>query len=160
MIRKLVSTCFYVGCAPGAPGTYGSLAAVAIALVLLQFDSPATAGIVLLGLAALLTFVGARLGSWAESYYGKTDPSQFVLDEVVGCFAALGPVLMIFPDANLLPKIGLPFLFFRVFDVIKPFPAGKAELVPGGWGIMLDDLVAACYAVAASVAGILLFCRW
>ncbi|NQT20266.1 MAG: phosphatidylglycerophosphatase A [Planctomycetes bacterium] len=157
MIRKLVSTCFYVGCVPGAPGTYGSFAALAVALVLLQFAPPATTGLVLLGLAALLTFVGAPLGTWAEGYYGKKDPSPFVLDEVVGCFVAMAPVLLLFPNARPLLGLGGAFVFFRIFDVLKPFPIYLAEKAPAGWGIMLDDLVAGCYAAGATIAGMLLF---
>lgn len=152
-----MSTCFYVGCVPGAPGTYASLASLAVALILLQFASPATTGLVLLGLAALLFVIGARLGTWAEGYYGKKDPSPFVLDEVVGCFVAMAPVLLLFPNAKPLIPLGGSFVFFRIFDVLKPFPVDLAEKAPGGWGIMLDDVLAGCYAVAAAVGGMLLF---
>lgn len=157
MIRKLVSTCFYVGCVPGAPGTYASLASLAVALVLLQFASPATTGVALLGLSALLFVVGARLGAWAEGHYGREDPSPFVLDEVVGCFVAMAPVLLLFPNAKPLPALGISFVFFRIFDVLKPFPVDRAEKAPGGWGIMLDDVLAGCYAAGATVGGMLLF---
>ena len=157
LIRKLVSTCFYVGCVPGPTGTYASFASLVAALILLQLALPAATGRMLLGLAVLFTFVGARLGTWAEEYYGKRDPSPFVLDEIAGCFVALAPVLLLFSNARPLPTLGIVFVFFRIFDILKPFPANRAEKMPGGWGIMLDDLVAGCYAAAATVGGMLLF---
>lgn len=157
MIRKLASTCFYVGCVPGAPGTYASLVAVGLCLLLMHLLGSAVAALIALALAAVFFFFGAWLGRWAESYFGTGDPSAFVLDEIVGYFVAAAPVLLVFPNAKVLPVLGLPFLFFRVFDVLKPFPVNVAETAPDGWGIMLDDVVAGCYAAVTSITGIVLF---
>jgi len=157
LIRKLIVTFFFVGYAPVAPGTAGSLAAVAVCAAAWYLAPPATAGLILAGLAVTLFFIGAGLGGWAENHFGKKDPSPFVLDEVVGYIVAFAPVLLCFPNAGPAALLAIPFFFFRIFDVLKPFPVSAVEAAPGGWGIMLDDVAAGCYAVAASVAGMWLF---
>ena len=98
---------------------------------------------------ALLFPVGAvaiGLGSWAQDYFKAEDPRQFVLDEVVGQWA----VLLFVPLAqHPVSSVAAGFFLFRAFDIGKPFPIGRIERLPGGWGIVLDDVAAAAYAVAA-----------
>ena len=89
--------------------------------------------------------VGIALGPWAEKHYGRKDPSQFVLDEAVGYWLA-----MLFLPLAAGPKVVLTamivqFFLFRVADIIKPCPANRSQKLPHGWGIVVDDLLAAVY---------------
>jgi len=145
-MRKWAVTCFHLGEFPFASGTAGSLGAVALYLVAsLQFQGQALS--VFAGVAGVLfALLGIGLGRWAEAYYMKHDPGQFVLDEAAGQMIALvgvtGPVLA----APHWQVALLGFFFFRVFDVIKPPPVRQAERLPRGWGITLDDCLAGIYA--------------
>jgi len=125
-----------VGRAPVAPGTVAS-AVTAVALWLLNL-SP-------LALAALLIVV-TGLGTWAadeaERALGGKDPGAIVVDEVAGMMLAVLAV----PLTPTVLLVG--FLLFRVFDVVKPFPANVAQRLRGGVGVMADDLVAGLYALA------------
>jgi phosphatidylglycerophosphatase A len=86
----------------------------------------------LLGVLGVFTTTRYSLGQKRE------DPSEVVIDEVIGTWVAV---------TGLSPGLGLPALFlFRVFDIIKPFPVNTAEKLPGGLGIMVDDVVAGVYA--------------
>ena len=88
----------------------------------------------------ILFFLGVFAGSRAERIWRIKDPQPVVIDEIVGMWISL---LLIPPETI---YILAAFVLFRLFDVIKPFPARQAELLPGGWGIMLDDLFAGIYA--------------
>ena len=167
MIRKLIASWFFVGYFPIASGTAGSFAASVVGIALVLLLGSTAAGIALLALSVVLFIAGMPLGTWAEAHYGRKDPSPFVLDEVVGSYVALAPVLLFFPGMcaradillGIVPAFALPFFFFRLFDVIKPYPANRAELLHGGLGIMLDDVIAGVYAAGAAVSGVLLFFR-
>lgn len=124
-----------VGRAPVAPGTVAS-AVVAVALWLAQ---PAP----LARLVALVLVVA--VGTWAsheaEPVIGGKDPGAIVVDEVAGMMLAVAA-------APLTPgALAAGFLLFRLFDVVKPFPANTLQRVRGGAGVMLDDLVAGLYAL-------------
>jgi phosphatidylglycerophosphatase A len=99
-------------------------------------------------LLALLVVVIFFLGVWAagrsEQFFGRTDPGHVVIDEVAGQMTAF--LLLPHPSWKLLLA---GFVLFRVFDISKPFPAGRAERLPGGWGIMVDDVIAGIYALGA-----------
>ncbi len=134
---QLLATWFGVGLLPVAPGTWGSLAALPFAWGFYTFGGPVT-----LAAAAVAAFAG---GIWAagriERASGIKDPSQVVIDEVAGQWLALSAVA---PDL-LLYAIG--FVLFRIMDIVKPWPASWIDRrMPGGIGIMLDDLVAGAYA--------------
>ncbi|HEY3187688.1 MAG TPA: phosphatidylglycerophosphatase A [Solirubrobacteraceae bacterium] len=124
-----------VGRAPLAPGTVAS-AVVAVALWLLQL-SP--------GVLALLLVAVTVLGTWAadaaERALGGKDPGVIVVDEVAGMMLA---VLAVPPTAVV---IVVAFFLFRVFDVLKPFPANASQRLRGGLGVMVDDLIAGFYAL-------------
>jgi phosphatidylglycerophosphatase A len=129
---KVMSTFFGAGYFPLAPGTFASLAAVALyRFVLAGLSGPIFAGVIigvyLLGVAAAGSF--SRL-------LGERDPRKIVIDEVVGQWIAL----FLIPPSWL--NLALAFFFFRVFDIIKPFGIRDTERLPGGWGIMTDDVVA------------------
>lgn len=134
-VPLLVATGLYLGRVPYAPGTAGSLAALLVFLPLRH--QPWT---VHLAIVALLFAVGTYTAHRTEQLLAAHDPSVVVIDEIVGCWVAL---LQISP---LLTPLLLAFALYRAFDIWKPFPVGRVERLPGGWGIMLDDLVAAIYA--------------
>jgi len=151
--REWAATCCYLGEFPFAPGTAGSLGAAALYLLAsVWLDGRAlslAAGIAGLVFAA----VGIRIGRWAQEWFRQRDPGEFVLDEAAGMMLSLvGVTPTLWQAATQAPwKVALAaFLFFRLFDIIKPFPAGRAERLRGGWGIVLDDLVAGVYAAVCT----------
>jgi phosphatidylglycerophosphatase A len=140
-----IATCAKVGYFPIAPGTAGSVVGLGLVAALRYLPLGVRAG----WLAALLVALASglfALGVWAagkaEKFFGRVDPGQVVIDEVVG-------QIIVFVGQPLAPWEWLlaGFLLFRFFDVIKPFPAGRAEHLPGGWGIMLDDVIAGVYSL-------------
>ncbi|MBI2903297.1 MAG: phosphatidylglycerophosphatase A [Candidatus Methylomirabilis oxyfera] len=134
-VPLLVATGFHLGRVPYAPGTVGSLAAFLLFLPFRHLQWT-----VHLSIVAILFAVGTYAAGTAERALGARDPSAVIIDEIVGCWAAL---LAIPPHhAPLLSALAL----FRLFDIWKPFPIDRVQSVPGGWGIMLDDLVAGFYA--------------
>ncbi len=139
-----IATCAGVGYFPIAPGTAGSVVGVVFvaAVGLLPLARPWQVLLVLLLVAGLL-----GLGVWAagkaESFFGRVDPGQVVIDEVVGQMITL----LLWPRASWKWLLA-GFLLFRFFDIAKPFPARQAERFPRGWGIMLDDVLAGAYALA------------
>jgi len=153
---KLIATGLFTGYAPFAPGTAGSLAGLFLYSFIPGMDTTVVlsiAIIVFFGLgvpsaSAVARVVGHQLSRGAKTTKdlfqpGKQhppDPSIVVIDEVVGMWISL----------LLLPKniaiAAAAFLAFRVFDIVKPYPARQLERYPNGWGIMLDDVVAGVYA--------------
>lgn len=123
----------FLGCAPVAPGTFGTLGGVAIAYFL-GGSQPYLAWLLLT--AAVLYVVGRSLGPWTEENLGK-DPGAFVLDEVIGYLIT---VAWITPPS--LFALVVAFALFRVFDILKPGPVKRMERLPGADGILLDDVVA------------------
>jgi phosphatidylglycerophosphatase A len=131
----LLATVGYVGHFPFAPGTAGSAAALFLYALLRWIGSP----VVDVATIVVLFVAGCWAGSVAEAHYGRTDPGYVVLDEVIGMLLTLLFVPVTWSGA----LIG--FLLFRVFDVVKPFPARQCERLHGGLGIMADDAVAGIY---------------
>ncbi|MEL6428188.1 MAG: phosphatidylglycerophosphatase A [Planctomycetota bacterium] len=135
----LASTFFGLGLSPVAPGTFGTLGGVLIAWAL----SGTQDYLVAVLLAAVVAYVAGRLAApWAERLAGK-DPGFFVMDEVVGYLVA---VAWIGPPTWL--TLVVAFVLFRFFDILKPPPVRWFERIPGGDGILLDDVVAGVYALA------------
>lgn len=131
------------GYAPVAPGTVASALTVLL-LWLVPFTR-----------AGLVVFLGAVivLGTWAaqhaEAAIGGKDPGAIVIDEVAGMVLSV----LVFPLT--VPVLVVGFLFFRLFDIIKPFPAHGSQRIGGGVGVMIDDLIAGVYALL--VVGLM---RW
>jgi phosphatidylglycerophosphatase A len=148
-----IATSGGVGFFPIWPGTVGAAVGLVVVVVLQHLPLNRT------GLGAVVSLVAAgifALGIWAagraENFFGRRDPSQVVIDEVVGQMVTL----LARPDASW-KFLLLGFALFRFFDVVKPFPAGRAEHLPGGWGIMTDDVVAGIYSmIGLSVMGLVL----
>ena len=132
---------------PLAPGTAGSALGLALVFAFRQTSlTPLWLGVSLAAFAGLLFFVGVWSAGKAEKVFGRVDPGQVVIDEVVG-------QIITFVVTPRVTWTGLlaGFILFRVFDIVKPFPARGAERIPGGWGIMMDDLVAGLYSLLVLV---------
>lgn len=133
LIEKLLGSGFYTGYVPFASGTFGSLAAVLIYLIP-GFENPT----VLLLSISIFTVIGVNLGTKFEKIYGR-DPKECTIDEFVGTWISL-----LFLPKNVLFISGA-FIIWRLFDIIKPFPANSVEKIKGGWGIVLDDVISGFY---------------
>jgi phosphatidylglycerophosphatase A len=142
-VARVLSTWFGCGYSPFAPGTVGAAAAVAIAYVL-SWDSLWN---------ALAGVVAGGIGIWAATIEaqssGRKDPGHIVIDEVAGQWITLCGATTLSWKSWL-----LGFLLFRLFDIWKPAPVRQLEALPGGTGIMADDLMAGLYgAVVLYLAG-------
>ena len=129
-LNYCIATGFGTGLAPKMPGTVGS--AFAVLLVWLAFPSLLWAQIALVVGTSLL---GVWTSQNVSTYLGVKDPSMVVIDEIAGIF-----VCFLLVPVNIWTLI-IGFLLFRLFDIWKPGPIGALEKLPGGWGIMLDDLL-------------------
>lgn len=132
-----IATCFGVGYVPFAPGTVGSFAGLVLWVVLPR-SLPVEAGVIFVAFAG-----GAWAAGVAERHFRATDPGPVVIDEVMGMLVTLFLVPVGWIGAL------VAFLLFRLFDVVKPYPANRLERLPGGVGIMADDFMAAVYANVA-----------
>jgi phosphatidylglycerophosphatase A len=153
---------FGVGYLPIAPGTWGSLVGVGIYLLLrsLFFRVVDPSGSFLrvpslplflaaeLVLITLITLIGFWAASRTEKLLGRKDPGKVVIDEVAGQLIALLPIVPGLGRAW--PSIIIAFLLFRLFDIVKPYPARRFENLESGLGIMSDDLVAGAYAAVVT----------
>jgi len=131
-----IATFLGIGKIPFAPGTWASLAAAPLFYPLIDFP--------LIHLATLVVvyFLGVyATGQYAKNI-GEEDPSSAVMDEVLG----MGVAMLAIPRQW--PFVVMAIILFRLFDIWKPYPIHRAEKLPGGWGIMTDDLVAGIYALA------------
>ena len=135
-LAVFVATVGYCGYFPIAPGTVGSAAGLLFYLFVWWTQSP----VVEVGLIVLLFTAGIWAGTTSERYFGGIDPGPIVLDEVVGMLITLAFIPVSLTGA----LVG--FVLFRIFDVIKPFPARRLESLHGGLGVMADDAMAAIYA--------------
>lgn len=156
---------FGIGRIPIAPGTFGSLIGLLWFLVLARTGNFWWyAGGTLLGLALSVWLCGR-----AEKILQQTDPSSIVLDEICAmplCFGWWMASLCFLHGRCLLPREFLEgnnrwwmlviFLLFRFFDIVKPWPIRNLQRLPGGWGVTVDDMLAAIYVAALSAAATLL----
>lgn len=143
LVARVIATWFGCGYWPVGPGTAGSAAAVAIALVFAW--SPLT-----LVIATAVLLVPATWAAHVEAKTsGRKDPGQVVVDEVAGQWLTLAGATALNWKSCL-----LAFLMFRALDIWKPPPARRLEGLPGGVGIMADDVMAGLYgALAVALAG-------
>ena len=147
-----IATAGGAGLVPKLPGTIGSLVGVLIYLLIYGYGFRN----IYLGLLAILIPVSVWAAGHVEGIYGK-DASQIAIDEVVGQMITLGFVVRSGTGALLTAAI-LGFLLFRFFDILKPFPIRRLEGLPGGVGVVADDVGAGIYAfltlvVLESLAG-------
>ena len=144
---------FGAGRIPFAPGTFGSLVGLLWFYLLLRTGS--------FWMYLLGTVLGLALSVWlcgrAERILNQTDPGSIVLDEISAmplCFA--GWLAVPWFQRNEFPAPGWPliaivFVLFRIFDIAKPWPIRRTQKLPGGWGVTVDDALAAVYVAALSL---------
>ena len=150
-ISWFIATWFGSGLLPKAPGTWGSLAAIPFAYLFSIYTCPYAQ---LFGITALF-FIGICVSDKIEESAQIKDPGFIVVDEVVGQWMALLPLPFLYTiiDNNSFYLYSVPiavagFLVFRLFDIWKPWPVNYADKnIPGGYGIMLDDVIAGMYAL-------------
>lgn len=133
MNSRLFATFFGAGYAPVASGTVGSLAALPLAWL------AAGSWPLGLGLAAVVAAAGIPAAGKASRECGDTDPSIVVIDEVIGMILAVAGL------GRNWRRILFAFLVFRAFDIVKPSPCRELEKLPGGFGIVADDVAAGIY---------------
>lgn len=131
----VLSTWFGCGLVPFAPGTLGTIASLPVVLWLGRHPIPHR----VLGLA-VLTALAVWSSGRSQQLFGKSDPSEVVIDEVAGFVLTL----FLLPISWLTVICG--FILFRFFDILKPFPIRRSERLKGGLGVVMDDLLAGLYA--------------
>lgn len=152
-LRRLfwvVATSLGVGLLPGPRGTYGSALTLAGAALWLAGVGAPLKGLPYLLLLLVVSLAAVFVSQTAEKneiYGSKSDPGQIVIDEAVGMLIALygqtSPISWW--------QLGLAFAAFRFFDIVKPWPVNAAQRLPGGWGVVLDDVLAGLYALGVVV---------
>jgi len=133
--EKLIGSGFYTGYIPFASGTFGSIAALLIYWIP-GFENPLVMYLVII----LVGVFGIYVGNKFEKKYGK-DPAECTVDEMVGQWISL----LFVPKTIVLSAI--IFFMWRFFDIVKPFPARRLEDLPGGLGIMIDDVISGFYSL-------------
>jgi len=138
-LAVFLATAGYSGYFPIAPGTVGSAVGLLVYAAIRWAQSPVLPIVEVLVILSLFA-AGVWASTAAERHFGGIDPGPIVLDEVVGMLMTLAFI-----------PVGLSgalagFVLFRIFDVIKPFPARRFEALHGGLGVMADDAMAAIYA--------------
>ncbi len=157
-----IATGFGLGYLPVAPGTWGSLGGVALAwgtpwillwslsAVASLFVDTSQVGvqvfIVQIEVGVIVGLIGVWAARKAATFFGKSDPQQVVIDEMSGQQITFLPLGALSFAGGGWKYVVLGFVLFRVFDIVKPWPARAAEKWPGGWGIMADDWFAGMYA--------------
>jgi len=136
-LAVFLSSAGYTGFVPFAPGTAGSI--VGLGAYALMRWAHATTLAELLVIVALIA-VGVWSATLAERHFGLDDPGPVVIDEVAGMLISLALTSVGWTGAV------AGFVLFRLFDIVKPYPAGRLERLPGGLGIMADDAMAGIYA--------------
>ena len=133
---RLLATGFYVGYTPVAPGTAGSMLGLFIYWIIPGSET------LFFGIAiATLTLAGAWTAGRIERDSGIKDNQIIVIDEIVGTLITLWAIEKTFI------WLATGVILFRIFDIVKPVPVRTVEKVPGGWGVMLDDMVAGAYSL-------------
>lgn len=141
-LSSLLATCFGIGRIPFAPGTFAAAAALPFGILLVMRGSLA----IMIG--AIIAIV---VGVWACGQHAAkarvADPSECVLDEVAGQWIALVPIALYGRPFDWRPY-AIGFLLFRFFDVLKFWPMSAGERLPGGLGVVADDVLAGLFAAA------------
>jgi phosphatidylglycerophosphatase A len=144
----LLLTGLGTGYLPIAPGTWGSAGACAVFLAVAFAAGGRQVCVTgtMLSLAAAATLLCGLLGGKAEADFGEKDPGQVTLDEWAGQAIALCWLPLGTGPRGWAIAAGAAFAAFRAFDIVKPPPIRALERLPGGWGIVADDLLAGVYA--------------
>jgi phosphatidylglycerophosphatase A len=131
----LLASWFFTGLMPKAPGTFGTLAAIPLAIAVNYLGT-------IYGAFSLVIFISVAVltSGLSRKLIGREDPPEIVIDEAAG----LSVTLFLLPLSWF--SLSLGFLLFRLFDIFKPFPIRRLEKIKGGIGIVSDDLLAGVYA--------------
>jgi phosphatidylglycerophosphatase A len=143
---RLLATGFGSGYSPFAPGTAGSVVGLVLFWPMAALGWPFQAAV-----CAVVSLAGALAATHVADRVGLKDPGIVVVDEIVGMWVTL----MGLPFGPVTAAAG--FVLFRVMDVFKPWPARDLERLPGGWGIVADDLAAGVYANLLLRVGLLVW---
>ena len=141
-LNTIISSFFFLGYSPVAPGTAGTLGAIPLYYLMVTYLGGAQYLLTLV----LITVLAIAVSSNAEKIYQREDPGEVVIDEVVGFL-----VTMAFITPTLL-NVALGFFLFRALDILKPFPCRRLEKLHGGYGIVFDDVEAGVWANLLLVA--------
>ncbi len=141
--KEILFTFFYTGYFPVAPGTAGALAGMGVyCAYYLAFGRHAW--IVNAAVCVAAVYPSIRLCDEGERFFGRKDPSCVVLDEAVGYWTSV-----LFHPFSIWGAV-IAFVFFRLADIVKPWPARGLQRLNGGLGIVIDDIVAGAYANLAT----------
>jgi phosphatidylglycerophosphatase A len=140
---ELIATGLGIGKLPVAPGTWASVATLPFGYIIASTLGPVALGVV----AIVLTGVGIWVSDIVVKARGDHDPRDVVIDEIAGQALALVPAAL--DPLNYIVAFGL----FRFFDIGKLWPANAAQKLPGGYGVVIDDVVAGIYAAIGVWAG-------
>ncbi len=133
----LLATGGYAGYIPVAPGTFGTLVAIPLCYLLSRLG-PVQAILFLLLFAGFAVWMAGE----AEKVFKKKDSRLIVIDEMAGFLVTL----FLIPWS--VKSMAVGFFLFRLIDIAKPFPIRRLERLPGGWGVVTDDVLAGVYANA------------
>lgn len=146
-VIKLIATGLGSGYSPFAPGTAGTLVAIPLYLALSPLSWP-----LYLASVSLLTLLAVYASGEAERIFDRKDSPRIVIDEIVGFLWSL---FLVGPTAG---RIAAAFFLFRIFDILKPPPARWCQdKLPGGWGVVMDDVMAGIWANVAILAALRFF---
>lgn len=140
----ILTTGFGSGYCPVAPGTAGTLVGMLIYFAEYLILGPSCRGVHAV-LVLVMIYPSVKIGDAGERHFGGKDPQQVVFDEVMGYW------ISVFLHPFSWGTAVLAFVLFRIFDIIKPFPARNLERLKGGLGIMIDDYIAGLYTNATLV---------
>lgn len=135
-VERLVGSGLFTGYIPLASGSFGSIVALLIYYIIPNFEK----SIVIIPAIIFFSIWGISIGTKFENLYGK-DPAECTIDEVIGMWISL-----LFVPKELTIAL-LAFIVWRAMDIIKPYPARKAESLEGGLGVILDDIISAIYSL-------------
>jgi phosphatidylglycerophosphatase A len=142
----ILATGFGIGFVPVMPGTFGSLLGLLLAWALGSSGWPIG---LLIAVEGVILLAGIPICGRAARLFGRPDPGSVVFDEIAALPLVFLSVPLVFTTSMAVPAAILGFVWFRVFDIIKPWPVHRLERTPGGLGIMIDDVAAAIYAACA-----------
>ena len=148
-LKRIFTSCFGLGFMPVASGTWGSLLPIILFILLGTFGvSPAVTISIMAVTGIFFSFVCVRYGTQVAQEMQLKDPGEIVADEYAGQALTLiiAGLFVGFDGGSICSAALIAFVLFRIFDIFKPWPVCTLEKCPGGWGILLDDLMAGVYA--------------
>ncbi len=145
-LKIILGSGCYLGYSPIMPGTFGALPGLLIYFLLWKFMPAPMLRLGLIVCVSIIILLNYYLTSWAINYWKSEDPSEFILDEIIGFLCV--PMFYGAHDFNRTALIG--FILFRIFDMIKIPPANYVDKnIKGAFGIVFDDVISAAYAALA-----------